>query len=68
VIDLSHDPSKLQQDVQMTHSLPQRPARRAPYGAFAVFALAYIGVMVIIFAPEGSLSSRSATSVTEQGE
>jgi hypothetical protein len=33
-----------------------------------VFALAYIGVMVIIFAPEGSLSSRHSTSAVVQSE
>jgi hypothetical protein len=65
---LPYDPSKLQQDVQMTHSLPQRPARRAPYGAFVVFALAYIGVMFIIFAPEGSLSSRHSTNAVVESE
>jgi hypothetical protein len=52
----------------MTHSLPQRPARRAPYGAFIVFALAYIGVMFIVFAPEGSLSSRHSTKAGVQSD
>ncbi|MES2433683.1 MAG: hypothetical protein V4586_07640 [Pseudomonadota bacterium] len=63
-----HDPSKAAQDVQMTQTMSQRPSRRATYVAFAVFALAYIGVMVVIFAPEGSLSSRNPLLATQQTE
>ncbi len=52
----------------MTQTMSQRPSRRATYVAFAVFALAYIGVMVVIFAPEGSLSSRNPLLATQQTE
>ncbi|GLS87056.1 hypothetical protein GCM10010873_20300 [Cypionkella aquatica] len=52
----------------MSEMLPQRPTRRASYIAFAVFGLAYLGVMVIIFAPEGSFSSRNLLTVTEHSE
>lgn len=51
---------QLHKDVQMTQSTLQRPARRGTYGALIVFALAYLGVMVVIFAPEGSFSSRDS--------
>lgn len=44
----------------MSQMLSQRPTRRATYVALVVFGLAYLGVMAIIFAPEGSLSSRNA--------
>ncbi|MFC3180599.1 hypothetical protein [Cypionkella sinensis] len=43
----------------MSQMLSQRPTRRATYVALVVFGLAYLGVMAIIFAPEGSLSSRN---------
>ncbi|WP_426031287.1 hypothetical protein [Cypionkella sp. TWP1-2-1b2] len=52
----------------MTQTMSQRPSRRATYLALIVFGLAYIGVMVIIFAPEGSLSSRNPLMSTEQTE
>jgi hypothetical protein len=63
-----HDPSKAAQDVQMTQTMSQRPSRRATYLALVVFGLAYIGVMVIIFAPEGSLSSRNPLMSAEQAK
>ncbi|MDP1575477.1 MAG: hypothetical protein Q8L76_01770 [Cypionkella sp.] len=52
----------------MTQTMSQRPSRRAPYLALVVFGLAYIGVMVIIFAPEGSLSSRNPLMSAEQAK
>lgn len=52
----------------MTQSLTERPTRRATYGALVLFGLAYLGVLAIIFAPEGSLSSRSSQLAVEQGE
>lgn len=52
----------------MSQMLSQRPTRRATYLALVVFGLAYLGVMVIIFAPEGSLSSRSPLMSAEQSQ
>lgn len=52
----------------MSQTLSPRPSRRATYVAFALFALAYVAIMVIIFAPEGSFSSRGPLLVTEQTE
>lgn len=52
----------------MTRTLSQRPTRRATYVALALFGLAYLGVMVIIFAPQGSLSSRGVMITTEQSQ
>ena len=52
----------------MSQTLSPRPSRRATYVAFALFALAYIAIMVIIFAPAGSFSSRSPLLATEQTE
>ena len=52
----------------MTRSLTERAPRRTAYGALVLFGLAYLGVLAIIFAPEGSLSSRSSLMAVEQGE
>lgn len=52
----------------MSQMLSQRPTRRATYVALVVFGLAYLGVMAIIFAPEGSLSSRSPVMSTQTTE
>ncbi|MDB5657444.1 MAG: hypothetical protein JWS10_59 [Cypionkella sp.] len=52
----------------MTQTLSQPPSRRTSYVAIVLFALAYIGVMAIIFAPEGSLSNRAPLIATEQTE
>lgn len=52
----------------MAQMMSQRPSRRATYVALVVFALAYIGVMAIIFAPEGSLSSRNPLMAAQQTE
>lgn len=41
----------------MTQSLPNPRAKRARFGAAVVFALAYLGALVFIFAPDGMLSS-----------
>ena len=58
----------LQKDAQMTHSLTPRPARRTSYAALALFAVAYLGVMVIVFAPKGSFSSRDSMVAATQTE
>lgn len=52
----------------MNRTITPRPSRRAPTGALILFALAYIGVLAIIFAPEGSLSDRNSMASTQQGE
>ena len=52
----------------MTHSLTPRPARRTSYAALALFAVAYLGVMVIVFAPKGSFSSRDSMVAATQTE
>lgn len=44
----------------MTQTLPNSRAKRTTLGAITIFALAYIGALVFIFAPEGSLSSHGA--------
>ena len=43
----------------MNRTITPRPSRRAPIGALILFGLAYIGALAIIFAPDGSLSTRS---------
>ncbi len=52
----------------MTQMISPRPSRRAPIAAILLFGLAYIGVLVIIFAPEGSLSSRNSTATLTQDQ
>ena len=52
----------------MIRTLSQRPTRRATYVALVMFGLAYLGIMGIIFAPQGSFSSRGALIATEQVE
>ena len=52
----------------MAQTLTQRPTRRATYVALVLFGVTYLGVMVIIFAPQGSFSSRGSLITTEQTE
>lgn len=52
----------------MNRTITPRQTRRAPIGALILFALAYIGVLVIIFAPHGSLSDRNAMAASEQSQ
>jgi hypothetical protein len=52
----------------MNRTITPRPSKRAPTGALILFALAYIGVLAIVFAPHGSLSDRNAMATTEQGQ
>jgi hypothetical protein len=68
LIYVSNDPSKAAQDAHMTQMISPRPSRRAPIAAILLFGLAYIGVLVIIFAPEGSLSSRNSTATLTQDQ
>lgn len=68
LLSMQHDPSEAAQDADMTRSLTGRAPRRTAYGALVLFGLAYLGVLAIIFAPEGSLSSRSSLTAMEQGE
>lgn len=44
----------------MNRTAPQPASRRVSYGALILFGLAYLGALAIIFAPEGSLSSRGS--------
>lgn len=52
----------------MNRPFATRPTRRAQYGALALFGLAYLGALIIIFAPEGTLSSRATMAAVEQSE
>jgi hypothetical protein len=46
----------------MTQVLPHNRTRRTTFGAVLVFALAYLGALVFIFAPDGMLSTRAPAS------
>ncbi|WP_162561675.1 hypothetical protein [Yoonia vestfoldensis] len=55
----------------MTHLDPPRPQnrvgmsrRKPPLAAVLVFAIAYIGVLAIAFAPEGRLTAKPGIGVT----
>ncbi|MEO5620379.1 MAG: hypothetical protein ACOH2M_14825 [Cypionkella sp.] len=44
----------------MTQALPRSRTKRATFGAALVFGLAYVAALGFIFAPAGSLSTRTS--------
>jgi hypothetical protein len=52
------------EDVRMTQALLQNRSRRTTFGAALIFALAYLGALVFIFAPDGMLSTRAPEAQT----
>lgn len=49
----------------MTEIHSTRSGTRPTFWALTLFGLAYIGVLVIIFAPEGSLSTQASSQVAQ---
>jgi hypothetical protein len=46
----------------MTHSIENNLASKRRLGAIFIFALVYIGALVIIFAPQGSFTSKGVAA------
>ena len=51
---------------RMNTTQPNRTPARPAYGALLLFFAAYVGVLAIIFAPAGSLSTRATPLISSQ--